>query len=52
MNTNITIPFLAGWVRVPLLTDEVHLPPANSDDRDGYLMGSGKNNTFMTSKIW
>lgn len=48
--TEITILF-AGWVRVSLLADEVHLPPPHSDDWDGHFMGSGKYNSFMTSEL-
>ena len=41
----------AGRVCVPLLADEVYLPPAHSDDWDGHLMGSGKNNVLKTSEL-
>ena len=41
----------AGWVCVPLLSDEVYLPPAHSDDWDGHLMGSGNNNVLKTSEL-
>ena len=42
---------LAGRIRVPLLFDEVYLPPAHSDDWDGHLMGSGINNVLKTSEL-
>ena len=40
-----------GWVRVPLLSDEVHLPPAHPDDWNGHIMGSGQTNIFMTDRL-
>ena len=51
VNVNKTLFSLAGRVCLPLLADEVYLPPAHSDDWDGHLMGSGINNVLKTSEL-
>ena len=40
---------LAGRFFVPLLSDEVYLPPAHPDDWDGHLLGSGKCKDCLSS---